>query len=202
MCIYLDESGELEFSDKSSKFFVIALLKPKERNDIYRVMKKVRKRKLKKSIKELGVIKAHNSDDFIRTKVLEGIAGTDCEIYCIVFNKKAVFEYLRKEPKKLYNYVAGVVLAESHNHTGKIRIIAHKRETNRMLRDDFNQYLQARLREQNTPVEITHMNAENEFGLQAVDFVSWAIYRKYESSDGRFYDIIKGKIRAEVKLFM
>jgi hypothetical protein len=37
--------------------------------------------------------------------------------------------------------------------------------------------------------------------LQAVDFASWAIFRKYEKNDDSYYKIIKGKIIEENPLF-
>ena len=37
--------------------------------------------------------------------------------------------------------------------------------------------------------------------LQAVDFISWAIFRKYEKGDYEFYEIIKDKIIDEKLLF-
>ena len=43
--------------------------------------------------------------------------------------------------------------------------------------------------------------SHDEKGLQAVDFVSWAIFRKYESGDYKFYEIIKNKIIEESLLF-
>jgi hypothetical protein len=38
-------------------------------------------------------------------------------------------------------------------------------------------------------------------GLQAVDFISWAIFRKYEKGDLEFYEIIKNRIIDERLLF-
>lgn len=37
--------------------------------------------------------------------------------------------------------------------------------------------------------------------LQAVDFVSWAIFRKYEYADDTFYNIIKNRMVEENPLF-
>lgn len=45
-----------------------------------------------------------------------------------------------------------------------------------------------------------HASHENK-SLQAVDFISWAIFRKYESKNYRFYNIIKTKIVEESLLF-
>jgi hypothetical protein len=40
-----------------------------------------------------------------------------------------------------------------------------------------------------------------EKALQVVDFVSWAIFRKYEKKDRGYYNIIKKKIVEESSLF-
>ncbi len=45
----------------------------------------------------------------------------------------------------------------------------------------------------NTPAE--------QKALQAADFVSWAIFRKYEYDDTAYYDIIEKKIVEERPLF-
>jgi len=37
--------------------------------------------------------------------------------------------------------------------------------------------------------------------LQAADFVSWAIFRKYEYNDDNYYNLIRGKIVEENPLF-
>ena len=46
------------------------------------------------------------------------------------------------------------------------------------------------------------LNASHENkSLQAVDFISWAMFRKYEKSDYEYYEIIKNKIVEEKLLF-
>jgi hypothetical protein len=37
--------------------------------------------------------------------------------------------------------------------------------------------------------------------LQAVDFISWAVFRKYEYKDESYYEIIRKKIVEENPLF-
>ncbi|MCP4164666.1 MAG: DUF3800 domain-containing protein [Chloroflexi bacterium] len=46
-------------------------------------------------------------------------------------------------------------------------------------------------------VLIRQEDSRNSKGLQAVDFVAWAIYQKYEADDERFYAIIQDKIIVE-----
>jgi len=38
--------------------------------------------------------------------------------------------------------------------------------------------------------------------IQAVDFISWAIFRKYEMGDSQYYDIVKSRIHCEKKLLL
>lgn len=40
-----------------------------------------------------------------------------------------------------------------------------------------------------------------EYGLQAVDYCLWAVFRKWERGDPRSYDLIKDKVRSEFDLF-
>jgi len=40
-----------------------------------------------------------------------------------------------------------------------------------------------------------------EKALQAVDFVSWSVFRKYEYGDDSYYNLIKSKIVEENALF-
>ena len=53
----------------------------------------------------------------------------------------------------------------------------------------------------NGDFKMTLSASYNEKGLQAVDFISWAIFRKYERGDFEFYEIIKDKIVDERLLF-
>ncbi len=48
---------------------------------------------------------------------------------------------------------------------------------------------------------IKHENSQNEACLQVLDFVSWSIFRSYESKDNRFIDLIKNKIVIKKEVF-
>jgi hypothetical protein len=50
-------------------------------------------------------------------------------------------------------------------------------------------------------IEIKIKTPFEEKGLQAVDFLSWAIFRKYEYKDDGYYDTIKRIIIEENPLF-
>jgi hypothetical protein len=50
-------------------------------------------------------------------------------------------------------------------------------------------------------MEVSIKSPHEEKSLQVVDFVSWAIFRKYEYGDDSYYNLIKNKIAEENPLF-
>ena len=131
----------------------------------------------------------------------------DLQIYCIVLNKKKVYLDLRRQKNYLYNYTANILLGRLHGrkilkNNEKILIYIDQRETNKFLKKNFEEYLSSNLvKRGNNSFEIKIKPSHTEKCLQAVDFISWTIFRKYEKNDYEFYEIIKDKIIGENILF-
>jgi len=53
----------------------------------------------------------------------------------------------------------------------------------------------------NSKLQIKHEDSKKDGCLQAVDFISWAIFRKYEHNDPKYYELIKNKITIEKVMF-
>ncbi|MBN3037200.1 MAG: DUF3800 domain-containing protein [Candidatus Diapherotrites archaeon] len=199
--IFLDESGDTGFKKSgSSKFFVITILLTRDELGIKRAVKRVRQRKLKKKMKQLPEIKANNSSDTTRRRFLTDLAGLDIDVLSIILSKDTVYEYLRSKQTKLYHYLANLILNECSLTGEEVHLIVDKRERKRLVRDDFDDYIK-RNNNQCKTITVSHFGSKNSAGLQAVDFLSWAVFRKYESSDGSYYSLIKDKIITEKKLF-
>ena len=131
----------------------------------------------------------------------------DIKILCVLLNKKKVYIDLQNQKNYLYNYTANILLDRLHNKEifagdEVIRLFIDQKDTNKFIRDNFESYLNAKLNNwQNDNITIKIKPSHTEKCLQAVDFVSWAIFRKYEMGDYEFYDIIKDKIIEEKLLF-
>ena len=191
--IYLDESGDLGFNPNSSNHIVIALLITNTPFMIERCIKKIRKRKLKKKLKELPEIKFNKSSDNIRGKTLICIARENIEIAYIVLDKSRVNPTKQNHKQKIYNFIAGYLMRNlPYDNTVNLKLIVDKRISNKVIRADFDQYIKQKAA---FKVDITHENSEYNKCLQATDFIVGAIFRKYESSDSRFYDLIKDRIK-------
>lgn len=209
--IFLDESGDLGFEKEknSSKYFVIAILFTSDKKSIEKAVKKTHSA-LRKNVKKLsgGILHSYKEKPSTRKKLLKLISNKEnIKIMCIYLNKSKVHTKLQNEKQVLYNYVTNILLdrimtKKLIDKKSPITLVAAKRETNRFLNENFRIYLKKQTlsnHELNINVEIKTTSEEK--SLQAVDFISWAIYRKYEKSDDSYYKIIKNKIFEENSLF-
>lgn len=198
--LFVDESGDLgKFGDR---YFIIAALCTSNPKAIYNIIKKIRQRKLKKSLKEVNELKANKSDNIIREAVLRKIFEcTDCEIHIISVDKKTIKDYLFEHKNKLYNYIAGILVEHAQGNFKKIFLIIDKKDKKGLLRDDFDSYILNYKARWNVKIGIEHKDSYADRGLQAVDFVAWAVNRKYNTSDDTFYKIIEPKIKHKKELF-
>lgn len=202
--IFLDESGELGFKSSSSKYFIITLLSCDE-GELYglrRIMKKVRGKIIKKKMKKYPELKGNNSNDKIRLEVLNRFNLTNSEVFVIILEKSKVYEYLKSKKDKLYNYISTLILNECSLENNHVCLVVDKSKSNRSLREDFDNYVRKILTQKNhCTLKIQHENSQTEGCLQVLDFISWAIFRKYEHEDSRFFEIIKDKIVIKKEMF-
>lgn len=199
--VFVDESGDL--GKHGSNYFVIACLSTNNVKTIERIIKKVRQRRLKKSKREIPELKANSSSPEIRTDVLKRLSRCECEIGLIVIDKRQIKEYLYDAKNKLYNYVFGLLVEELDLRKTKIEITVDKKDSNRLLRRDLDQYIIKKIAEINphSKVEIRHLESHAHNALQVIDFVAWAANRKYCFGDETYYKIMEPKIRTIKQLW-
>lgn len=209
MHIYLDESGDLGFSSKASKYFVIAALLTTDSLRIEKCITKVRKERLPNKYKKIPELKYHNSDNIVRRRILQCIAKTDTEIAYAVLRKRQVYENLRNKPNILYNFLCGSLIGnvfrKYHINSG-FNVIVDRSLTN-INREAFDEYVGYRALMSKTEIfnldllEINHVDSTQNKCIQAVDFVAGAIARNYEREDPLFYHIIDGRIKIALDFF-
>ncbi len=205
--IFLDESGDLGFSRRSSKWFILTIILTNNHRQVEKSVKKVHKG-LKKKYKTVKELHAYHADAITRKRILRLLSEVeDLKILCIILNKKKVYIDLRNQKSYLYNYTANILL-ERLNHKkvlnpkDEVKIYIDQRETNKFLKKNFENYLKSNLKKWgNGKIAITIKPSHTEKCLQAVDFISWAIFRKYERGDYEYYEVIKNKIIGENLLF-
>lgn len=205
--IFLDESGDLGFKKTSSKWFIFTIVLTNNHKKIEKVIKNIRKG-LKKKYK-LKELHAYHADSVTKHRMLKKLSGLeDLKVLCIVLNKEKVYIDLQKQKNYLYNYTANILLDRLHNKKiiktdEPISLYIDQKDTKKFIRENFENYLKDNLvkRGNSGKIEIKIKPSHTEKCLQAVDFVSWAIFRKYERGDYEYYDEIKDKIIEEKQLF-
>jgi len=202
MYIFLDESGDLGFTEKSQQYFVIAILITRDKKPIENCIKRIRQRKLPKKYKKISELKFRNSNTLIRKSVLECLSRREIEISYILLNKRRIYPRLQDKKNIVYNYITSFLLQKVlSEESGKIELVVDRLFTKKN-REEFNRYINYKIKTElrkSMEVSIEHKNSEEERCLQAVDFVAGAIYRKYTLGDESYYPIIRAKIREEIR---
>lgn len=207
--IFMDESGDLGFDFRkkgTTSYFLITFLFTKNKRSIEKCVKKVHAG-LRKKYKKVGVLHAYTEEPVTRKRLLSLLNERDCKIMTILLNKRKVYTKLQDEKPVLYNYVTNILLDRIFSKKllqsdDSIEIVASRKETNKFLNQNFKSYLRLQLAEHhNIKVAISIKTPSEEKTLQAVDFVSWAIFRKYENKDNTYYNMIRNRIIEENPLF-
>lgn len=209
--IFMDESGCLGFNftkPKTSKNFIITFLLIKNDNVLNKIVSKTFKCIPESKRKtHSGTLHCNKEDNKIRIKLLSQLKGKDLSVICICLNKKKVYTKLQDEKTILYNYVTNILLnrlIEKKIISVKepVCLIASKRETNKFLNQNFKSYLEDNIgKNHKLKLDVSIKTPSEIKGLQVVDFISWAIFRKHETGDCSFYNMIRDIILEENPLF-
>jgi len=202
--IFLDESGDLGFKPASSKWFLFTIVLTNNHRRIEKVVRKVKEGMRKSKRKRVHELHAYDSTQAVKLKMLRLLAKEkDLKILSIILNKKKVHVDFENQKNYLYNYTANVLLELLHSKKiididEPIFLYIDQKDTNKNIRDNFEKYLKDNfVKKGNGKVVIKIKPSHSERCLQAVDFASWAIFRKYEKGEYEYYEIIKDKIIEE-----
>jgi hypothetical protein len=138
---------------------------------------------------------------------MKALAGLDISVVTTVLNKKKVYIDLQNQKNYLYTYTANVILDRLMNSdlipkNSPISLVVDRKDTKKNLNMNFISHItEAMEKNHGAGFEMSLATSHKEKGIQAVDFISWAIFRKYEKGDFEFYEIIKDKIIDERLLF-
>jgi len=209
--IFLDESGDLGFDltkPRTTKFFVITFLCVTNKRPIEKLVSKCHSELKKIHKTRSGILHCHEEKETTRKHLLQGLATKDCSIMTVYFDKRNVYTRLQDEKDVVYNVVTNILLNRimtkqllGPNPEG-VELIASRKETNRFLNENFKEYLRSKVKgSHGIDIKVEVKTSHEEKGLQAVDFASWAIFRKWEFGDECYYDIIREKIIEENPLY-
>ena len=147
--MYIDESGDLGFNKRSSRFIVVSALVVEDPTDLDRIIKNMRRNKFRKELKKMEELKAYklyNKIIVYMLKKLNSVPGA--KVFHIILEKKKVFsKYLKGDKHKLYNFIAGKLAKNILMNDMDIEIKIDKSKGSILLQKDFNDYFKKMLEE-------------------------------------------------------
>ena len=212
--LFQDESGECSFSTKSIyQHFLITILSVS--TPYHKTIKNALKRRItflikqgwppKKEPKAYEINKDKHFGQPVITDILTKLKVIPTlKVNYIVINKARITNksFLNAPYGTGYNYFSGILLSEMIFDDGlyDVHLTYDARNKESSVKRHFQDYLQTKIYgkalEKSTDVNITFTpeQSHNSYGLLAVDFFSWAIFRKFEQGDNAFYNIFLNQL--------
>ncbi len=198
--VFLDESGDLGFSNRSSRHFVVVALASTQPRELSRLLKKVRRR-----VHPLGMKAAEfrfsSSPDRVRRTLLVGQSKTSSRITWSAIAKADTLPADRGDKRGIYLQLSSTALSElmRRTHDREVRIILDKWSSNRSVRADLGRHLKDVATTCHgghfaPSVTISYLDSVNSAGIQLADVVAGAVFRSLEHSDNSYLNHVKNMI--------
>lgn len=191
---FLDEAGGADpFS--GSRFLVVAVLVTNIPRSIELHVKRARARLKEKPAS--GEMKATHSREQVIERLLTALAQEDIRVVAEIVDKRAILRP-PEDPEDIYRLAVSRAVLHCVVHWPRLDLYLDKRYTKK----ELGHALERRIRESLSALhqEIVLISQEDSVSrkeLQAVDYVAWAIFQKYERGNDHFYRIIADKIVTE-----
>jgi hypothetical protein len=212
--IFVDEAGDMDFSAKGSKHYMFTFLVKQRPFKLHEAIANYRydllERNQQHNGRRLDIEAFHASDDNIYVKkelfkIIEGFSADDVKVYSYILEKPKVMPDKRKERDVFYianlRYAIERLLDKLSLDkniviiTDRLPLAKDKKAKVKALKMGVKDYLNRHAL--NCRHEIYHHCSASSANLQIVDYISWAIFRKYERADKSYYQKIKQYLIAE-----
>jgi hypothetical protein len=206
--IYVDEAGNFDFSPKGSRFFSITCLVTRRPFEWQAPLLDLKYDCLEDGL-DLEYFHASEDRQPIRDRFFATITRwlPQFEVYSVLISKNRANPSIREPerlfplmlqwlmkyalPRALNDYTTQVVIV-----TDTIPVQRKRRAVEKAVKVGIKPYLPTTVRHR-----LLHHQSRSDLNLQAVDYVNWAVFRKWESADYRSYALIASAMRGEVDLF-
>ncbi len=192
--IYIDESGDLGLSERSSKVLIISALITDDPLQLDRIIKNARRYKFNKELRKAKEIKFNKSSNELKEYLIKKLnETTGCQgIHCILDKGMLYSKYLRGNKHKLYNFVAGSLANAIILESDDVEVRIDKSKGKYVLRTDFNHYFESKLRigSRVGKISISHSHSENFGGIQLADILSGSAFQKFNNANSLYIDMI------------
>ena len=207
--IFVDEAGDMDFSAKGSKHYMFNFLVKKRPFNLHEYISNYRYSLLERNLDPLNTTRldlesfhAHNDNKYIKKEffnIISTFNTKSVQVYSYILEKPKVMPDKRKERDKFYinnlNHAIQRLLDKINIKTNVIIITdnlpvqKNKAKQIGALKKGLKEYI----KHNNLDIryDIFHHCSASSANLQIVDYLGWAIYRKYEHNQDHYYNKIK-----------
>lgn len=211
--VFVDESGNFDFSSSGTKYFILTIMSTTNPLDIASPLLKLRYDLLPNyaggsSMEERGHFHASEDTQAVRDRVFTILVKKKDEVRVdsVIAQKNKTNPMLQQQPVELYmrmgeaalKYAFNRAVWEGYDHVVLVFSSLFDRKKRGILKQAFKSLIK---RYAQVPFALYFHDSKFDFCNQAVDYFGWAIYRKWESGDSRSYDLVRPVIQSEFPIF-
>ncbi len=202
--VFLDESGNLDFSDRGTRYFVLASVSMKRPFQVNDALDGYKYDCIEYGLEHEGFHCA-NDNAHVRSKVFDIIGDRleGVEINSLVVEKSRTASDTRAEarfyPEMLGTLLRTVLETAFHATAEEIVVITDNLPLNRRRRaiEKAVKVTLERMLPNSPGHRILHHDSRSHYGLQVADYCCWAIFRKHERGDRSYYDHFRSAVHSE-----
>lgn len=205
--IFLDEGGNLDFSINGTKYFTLTSITKERPFYAFSDLTDLKYDFIEQGI-ELEYFHASEDRQQVRNEVFKIINKhfKNSEIDSLIVEKRKIDSDYYSEIR-FYPLMLGALLTLILNRikvseyskilifTDSIPVKSKKKAVEKSIKTILSNILS-----KNIEYAILHHSSKSNFDLQITDYCNWAVYRKWDKNDERFYSLIKRYIKKELQI--
>ncbi|MEW6200331.1 MAG: DUF3800 domain-containing protein [bacterium] len=211
--VFVDESGNFDFSPSGTKYFVLTALSTDSPFKIGAPLLKLRYDLLPNyacgsSMETSGYFHASEDTQLVRNQVFSVLfnLSDNMRVDCVVAQKNKTNPTLRQNHVSFYKVLGEAALKyalnrahwQDYEHVVLVFSSLFDRKKRGILKQSFKSLIK---RISRVSFALYFHDSKFDFCNQAVDYFGWAVYRKCESEDTRSYNTISSLICSEFQIF-
>jgi len=211
--LFIDESGNFDFSSGGTKYFILTALSTTDPYSIGAPLLGLRYDLLPnysggRALEENGYFHASEDIQSVRDSVFSTIMknGKDLRVDAVVAQKNKAnptfynqhINLYRKMGEILLKYILNRANWGKYNHIVIVFSSLFDRKKRGILKQTFKSLIKNMSK---CPYSLYFHDSKFDLCNQSADYFGWAIYRKWESTDDRSYVLIKKLVKSEFALF-
>lgn len=211
--LFIDESGNFDFSPGGTKYFILTALSTTNPYSIGFSLLELRYKLLPnysggKALEENGYFHAAEDAQAVRDAVFSTIMknGKDMRLDVVIAQKNKAnprfhiqqLELYQKMGEALLKYTFNRAVWGNYDHVVLVFSSLFDKKKRGILKQTFKALIKNLAAK---PYSLYFHDSKSDLCNQAVDYFGWAIYRKWESLDNRSYILISKLVKSEFAIF-